>query len=216
MFLAGDAAHQYIPTGGYGMNTGIGDAVDLGWKLAAAVKGFAGPGLLASYERERRPVGYRNRLASERHTGVRLKIAELYQTERDPDALARGIAQLGNAENESWGIEFGYRYDGVLGDPVIYAPTTAPGARLPSTFLADGSALYDRLGPWFTLLRLGDADPSPLIDTAPVPLETVIVDDPAIAPIYEARLILVRPDTHVAWRGNACADGRAVWRQVLA
>ena len=216
VFLAGDAAHQYIPTGGYGMNTGIGDAVDLGWKLAAAVRGLAGPGLLASYERERRPVGYRNRLASERHTGVRLKIAELYQTERDPDALARGIAQLGNAENESWGIEFGYRYDGVSGDPVVYEPTTAPGARLPSTFLADGSALYDRLGPWFTLLRLGDADPSPLIDTAPVPLETVIVDDPAIAPIYEAKLVLVRPDTHVAWRGNACADGRAVWRQVLA
>ncbi len=216
VFLAGDAAHQYIPTGGYGMNTGIGDAVDLGWKLAAAVKGLAGPGLLASYERERRPVGYRNRLASERHTGVRLKIAELYQTERDPDALARGIAALGNAENESWGIEFGYRYDGVVGDPVVYEPTTAPGARLPSTFLRDGSALYDRLGSWFTLLRLGDADPSPLIDTAPVPLETVTVDDASIAPIYEAALVLVRPDTHVAWRGNACADGRAVWRQVLA
>ena len=135
VFLAGDAAHQYIPTGGYGMNTGIGDAVDLGWKLAAAVKGFAGPGLLASYERERRPVGYRNRLASERHTGVRLKIAELYQTERDPDALARGIAALGNAENESWGIEFGYRYDGVEGDPVIYAADDgarrAPAQHLP-------------------------------------------------------------------------------------
>jgi 2-polyprenyl-6-methoxyphenol hydroxylase-like FAD-dependent oxidoreductase len=215
VFLAGDAAHQYIPTGGYGMNTGIGDAVDLGWKLAAAVKGFAGPRLLASYENERRPVGYRNRLASERHTGVRLKIAELYQTERDPDALARGIAQLGNAENESWGIEFGYRYDGVDGHPVRYEPTTAPGARLPSTFLADGSALYDRLGPWFTLLRFGDADPSPLIDSAPVPLETVIVDDPAIAPIYQAKLVLVRPDTHVAWRGDACADGRDVWRKVL-
>ena len=111
------------------------------------MKGFAGPGLLDSYERERRPVGYRNRLASERHTGVRLKIAELYQNERDPDALGRGIAALGNAENESWGIEFGYRYDGVEGDPVVYQPTTAPGARLPSTFLADGSALYDRLGP---------------------------------------------------------------------
>ena len=180
------------------------------------MRGFAGPGLLDSYERERRPVGYRNRLASERHTGVRLKIAELYQNERDPDALARGIAALGNAENESWGVEFGYRYDGVLGDPVVYQPTTAPGARLPSVFLRDGSALYDRLGPWFTLLRFGDADPSPLIDTSPVPLETVIVDDPAIAPIYEAKLVLVRPDTHVAWRGNACADGRAVWRQVLA
>ncbi len=136
------------------MNTGIGDAVDLGWKLAATLKGFAGAGLLESYERERRPVGHRNRLASERHTGVRLKIAELYQNERDPEALARGIAALGNAENESWGIEFGYRYDGVEGDPVVYAPTTAPGARLPSTFLHDGTALYDRLGPWFTLLRL--------------------------------------------------------------
>ena len=136
-----------------------------------------GKGLLESYARERRPVGYRNRLASERHTGVRIKIAELYQNERDPEALARGIAALGNAENESWGIEFGYRYDGVEGDPVVYKPTTAPGARLPSTFLHDGSALYDRLGPWFTLLRFGDADPSPLIDAAPVPLETVIVDD---------------------------------------
>jgi 2-polyprenyl-6-methoxyphenol hydroxylase-like FAD-dependent oxidoreductase len=216
VFLAGDSAHQYIPTGGYGMNTGIGDAVDLGWKLAAAVKDYAEPGLLQSYERERRPVGYRNRLASERHTDVRLKIAELYKNERDPDALARSIAALGNAENESWGIEFGYRYDGVEDDPVVYQPTTAPGARLPSVFLQDGSALYDRLGRWFTLLRFGDADPSPLIDAAPVPVETVIVDDPLVAPIYEAKLVLVRPDTHVAWRGDYCDDGRAVWRQVLS
>jgi 2-polyprenyl-6-methoxyphenol hydroxylase-like FAD-dependent oxidoreductase len=215
VFIAGDAAHQYIPTGGYGMNTGIGDAVDLGWKLAATLKGWAGPGLLASYDRERRPVGLRNRLGSERHTGVRLKIAELYQTIADPDALGRAIAQLGNAENESWGLEFGYRYDGVDGDPVVYQPTTAPGARLPSTFLADGSALYDKLGPWFTLLRFGDADPSPLIDSAPAPLTTVIVDDPAVAPIYEAKLVLVRPDTHVAWRGNECCDGRSVWSKVL-
>jgi len=215
VFLAGDAAHQYIPTGGYGMNTGIADAVDLGWKLAATLKGFARPGLLASYESERRPVGLRNRRASERHTDVRIEIANLCQTVSDPDALARGIATLGNAENESWGIELGYRYDGVEGDPVLYRPTTAPGARLPSVFLHDGSALYDRLGPWFTLLRFGDADPSPLIDAAPAPLEMVIVDDPSIAPIYEARLVLVRPDTHVAWRGNACRDGGAVWAQVL-
>lgn len=216
VLLAGDSAHQYIPTGGYGMNTGIGDAIDLGWKLAATVRGYAGPTLLDSYDRERRPVGYRNRRASERHTDVRLKIAELYKNESAPDALARGIAALGNAENESWGIEFGYRYDGVETDPVAYQPTTAPGARLPSVFLRDGSALYDHLGPWFTLLRFGDADPSPLIDASPVPIETVIVDDPSIAPIYEAKLVLVRPDTHVAWRGNGCDDGHAVWRQVLS
>jgi hypothetical protein len=216
VFLAGDSAHQYIPTGGYGMNTGIGDAVDLGWKLAAVVRGHAGADLLRSYDRERRPVGYRNRLASERHTDVRLKIAELYRNERDPGALARAIAALGNAENESWGIEFGYRYDGVEPNPTIYEPTTAPGARLPSVFLDDGSALYDRLGRWFTLLRFGDADPSPLIDSAPVPLETVIVGDSAVAAIYETKLVLVRPDTHVAWRGDRCDDGRAVWRQVLS
>lgn len=215
VFLAGDAAHQYIPTGGYGMNTGIGDAVDLGWKLAATLEGFATPGLLASYERERRPIGYCNRLASERHTGVRLKIADLYQNERDPDALAHAIAALGNAENESWGIEFGYRYDGVASDPIVYQPTTAPGTRVPSVFLPDGSALYDRLGPWFTLLRFGDADPSSLIDAARTPLRVVTLDEPALAPIYEAKLVLVRPDTHVAWRGNECADGNAVWAQVL-
>ena len=215
VFLAGDAAHQYIPTGGYGMNTGIGDAVDLGWKLAATVKGWATKGMLESYTRERRPVGLRNRLGSERHTGVRLKIAELYQNIADPDALGRAIAALGNAENESWGLEFGYCYDGVEGDPVVYEPTTAPGARLPSVFLRDGSALYDKLGPWFTLLCFGDADPSPLIDSAPAPLTTVIVDDHAIAPIYQARLVLVRPDTHVAWRGNDCQDGKAVWDKVL-
>ena len=215
IFLAGDSAHQYIPTGGYGMNTGIGDAIDLGWKLAAVVRGYAGRSLLESYERERRPVGHRNRLASERHTDVRLKIAELYKNERDLDALGRGIAALGNAENESWGIEFGYRYDGVEPKPTVYEPTTAPGARLPSVVLRDGSFLYDRLGPWFTLLCFGGADPSPLIDEARAPLETVIVDDPAIAPIYEARLVLVRPDTHVAWRGDRCDDGAAVWQKVL-
>jgi 2-polyprenyl-6-methoxyphenol hydroxylase-like FAD-dependent oxidoreductase len=215
VFLAGDAAHQYIPTGGYGMNTGIGDAIDLGWKLAATLNGFGSDDLLASYDRERRPVGLRNRLASERHTGVRLKIAELYEKEHDHHALGRAIAALGNAENESWGIEFGYRYDGVEPDPEVYEPTTAPGARLPSIVLQDGTFLYDKLGPWFTLLCFGGADPAPLVDASPAPLATVVIDDPAVAPIYEAGLVLVRPDTHVAWRGTRCSDGREVWRQVL-
>ena len=81
VFLAGDAAHQYIPTGGYGMNTGIGDACDLGWKLAATLRGFGGPGLLASYDIERRPVGVRNRDGARRHTQVRGAIAKLYGAE---------------------------------------------------------------------------------------------------------------------------------------
>ena len=98
---------------------------------------------------------------------------------------------------------------------MVYQPTTAPGARLPSTFLSDGSALYDRLGPWFTLLHFGGADPSAVIDAAPAPLDVVYLDEPALAAIYETKLLLVRPDTHVAWRGNSCADGAAVWRGVL-
>src|SRR4029077_3605698 len=122
------------------------------------------------------PVGMRNRLGSERHTGVPLKIAELQQSERDPDALGPAIAALCNAENGSWGLEFGYRYDGADWDPLISRPSTAPGARLPSVFLHDGEALYDKLGPWFTLLCFGSADPSPVIDAAPAPLTTVVVD----------------------------------------
>ena len=73
VFLAGDAAHQYIPTGGYGMNTGIGDGCDIGWKLAAVLPGFGGTGLLASYDAERRPIGLRNREASRRHSHVRAR-----------------------------------------------------------------------------------------------------------------------------------------------
>src|SRR5215813_7646539 len=119
VFLAGDAAHQYIPTGGYGMNTGIGDACDLGWKLAAVLHGFGGPGLLAAYEAERQPVGLRNREASHRHTKVRGEIAALYRAdlmaagptgEAARAEAARRIAALGNAENESFGIELGYAY----------------------------------------------------------------------------------------------------------
>jgi 2-polyprenyl-6-methoxyphenol hydroxylase-like FAD-dependent oxidoreductase len=169
-FLVGDAAHQYIPTGGYGMNTGIGDACDLGWKLAALVRGFGGPGLLEAYDSERRPVGLRNRQASGTHSEVRMAIAQAYaeagssvddfspEADGRRTALSARIEALGNAENESYGIELGYAYPRspivcaetdaeISDDPVRYIPTTAPGARLPSILLADGSALFDRLGP---------------------------------------------------------------------
>ena len=82
VLLAGDAAHQYVPTGGYGMNTGIGDACDLGWKLAAMLHGYGGPRLLASYELERRPVGVRNCDAARRHSEVRAEIAAVYRSRR--------------------------------------------------------------------------------------------------------------------------------------
>src|SRR5215472_11132167 len=175
VFLAGDAAHQYIPTGGYGMNTGIGDACDLGWKLAAVLHGFAAPGLLASYDAERRPIGQRNLAASRRHNQVRAEIAAVYCPELIAAGLAgdaaraeagRRVAAIGNAENESFGIELGYAYRDspvicsepgaeVPSDPLRYVPTTAPGVRMPSVVMGDGTPIFDLLGPWFTLACFG-------------------------------------------------------------
>ncbi len=228
VLLAGDAAHQYIPTGGYGMNTGIGDAFDLSWKLAAIMLGFGGPDLIASYEQERRPVGLRNRQASAWHNEVRGKIAALYGDhlndlneagELARQTVAQSIRDLGNAENECRGIEFGYVYHGssIVSDEevetsdsfVLYHPTTAPGARLPSTFLTNGTAIYDLLGTWFTVLAFADADPSRLLEAASVigmPLKVVRVTDSDLLPIYQVGLVLVRPDQHVAWRGNRIED----------
>lgn len=234
VWLAGDATHQYIPTGGYGMNTGVGDAVDLGWKLAAMVQGWGGPRLLESYEAERLPVGIRNRAASARHLSIRTAIAAAYtprihedspRGEKARQALGEKILELGNLENEALGIEIGYRYDD---SPVTcredgpapaqemerYHPSTWPGVRVPSLFLADGRAILDLLGPGFTLLRFADADVSGLEKAAAsrgVPLEVLDVRDELAARLYQRRLVLVRPDQHVAWRGDAApADPGAV------
>lgn len=229
VLLAGDAVHQYIPTGGYGMNTGIGDAFDLGWKLAAAIQGFGGPELISSYEIERRPVGLANCAGSGRHNDIRMAIAELYVPELFEDgeagAAARAdasvkIAEYGNAENESFGIELGYAYvgspivmngaeDRVSDDPIHYAPSTTPGARLPSVYLADGSNLYDHLGEWFTLLTFAHVDTSAIEDaarSAGVPLKPVKVDIRGHEQLYPDPALLVRPDQHVAWRGTPPVD----------
>jgi 2-polyprenyl-6-methoxyphenol hydroxylase-like FAD-dependent oxidoreductase len=230
VFLAGDAAHQYIPTGGYGMNTGIGDACDLGWKLAALVQGSGGPGLISSYEIERRPVGLRNRDASRRHNLVRVEIGKLYDTAIFAEGplgdsrrrwAGNEIGQIGNNENESWGIEFGYCYrdspivmhdaDSVPDDPLTYSPTTVPGARLPSVYLKDNRPLFDQLGPWFTIVNFGGHDASGFVEAARerhVPLKVLDLDEPNVAPIYGTDMILVRPDQHIAWRGRGPADRR--------
>jgi 2-polyprenyl-6-methoxyphenol hydroxylase-like FAD-dependent oxidoreductase len=229
VFLAGDAAHQYIPTGGYGMNTGIADACDLGWKLAARLHGFAGPTLLSSYDAERRPVGLRNREASKRHSETRRDIASLYHcglTALDPDGdmaradAGRRIASFGNAENESYGIEYGYAYPespiicaepeaDIPSDPLRYMPTTFPGVRMPSVVLGDHTPIYDRLGLWFTLVCAGTRPSGALVEAAArrsVLLDVLRLDEPDLIAVYGRRLMLVRPDQHIAWRGAACDD----------
>jgi 2-polyprenyl-6-methoxyphenol hydroxylase-like FAD-dependent oxidoreductase len=229
VFLLGDSAHQYIPTGGYGMNTGVGDAFDLAWKIAAIAQGWGGEPLLDSYDQERRPVGRRNREASGFHAATKARIAGLWPDDLDRpgpqgDALraeiGRRIAEIGNAENESLGIELGYRYDD---SPVIYAepgtpppvgeqryaPSTWPGARLPSLYLADGRALHDLLGPGFTLIAFNSAESGGFraaAATRRMPLKILALDDPHARSVLDREMLLVRPDHHVAWRGNAPSD----------
>jgi 2-polyprenyl-6-methoxyphenol hydroxylase-like FAD-dependent oxidoreductase len=228
-FLAGDAAHQYIPTGGYGMNTGIGDACDLGWKLAAVLHGFGGPSLLSSYDAERRQVGVHNREASKRHSETRRDIASVYHdglTALGADGdmarseAGRRIATFGNAENESYGIEYGYAYQespvicaereaDIPSDPLRYIPTTFPGVRMPSVVLKDYTPIYDRLGLWFTLVCIGVPPSAPLVEAAArrgAPLDVLRLDEPDLITVYGRRLMLVRPDQHIAWRGTACDD----------
>jgi 2-polyprenyl-6-methoxyphenol hydroxylase-like FAD-dependent oxidoreductase len=233
VFLAGDAAHQYVPTGGYGMNTGVGDAFDLGWKLGATLAGWGGPGLLACYDAERRPVGIRNRERSLFHAQNsaqwrKMCGPEYRQAGAAGDAnraeVGRAMVQLHGAENESLGIEFGYRYASPIiaaddappaaSDPVRYIATAEPGARAPSFYLDDGSALFDHFGRGFTLLRLGRSPPATdalaaAAGAAGVPLEIFEAPDDRVREVYERDLILVRPDGHVAWRGDALPDDAA-------
>lgn len=226
VLLAGDSAHQFIPTGGYGMNSGIADAAGLSWVLAAAIQGWGGDELLDAYDKERRPTAWWHLRAAERHMGVRGQIGEWYAqagdlTAEGPDAderrreLAAKIAGIGNAENESWGIEHGYRYDespiivheGDAGavDPLVYRPNTVPGARLPHVFIEDGVSIQDRLGRYFTLVTFDGSDGAEVLEAArtrEVPLEVLTLDRPDLRPIYERTYLLVRPDQHIAWRGD--------------
>ena len=227
VFLAGDAVHLVIPTGGLGMNSGVGDAVDLSWKLAATLKGWGGPALLQSYETERRAVGSYNVSASRYATlGRRKWRSQIGPNIRDntPEgAAARAhVAAIADIEqrksNEMIGAELGYFYVSPLiasepGDPppydfIEYTPSTQPGVRLPHVWLDDGTAMQDKIGDGYTLLRLGGtaADASALLKAFAAlgaPFTVLDVPDSSARDVYGRDLILLRPDMHIAWRGNA-------------
>lgn len=233
VFLAGDAAHLFPPTGGVGMNTGIGDAVDIGWKLAGVLQGWGGPDLLASYEIERKPIAVRNSVISANNSD---KI-DMVMDETPPEieeASPRGEAVRAEVaakirwmarQFDSAGTHLGYRYttspvivpDGTPeppDDPRKVVPSTWPGSRLPHAFLgadtsARGESLIDRVGRDWVLFETGTADGGPLAAALCV-LGAAVVrdrqDDPRIAAVLERSLVLVRPDGHVAWRGDALPD----------
>jgi len=227
VLLAGDSAHLVIPTGGLGMNTGVGDAHDLAWMLAGTLQGWGGPKLLEAYATERRQIGIRNVTGSGYAAGGRRTWRGLWQpwiAERTPEGAAlreqmRAIADVEQRKtNEQLGTECGYRYidtsllckeDGEGPDPnnVKYVPSTWPGARVPHVWLDDGSALQDHLGRGYTLLRLGNnpADTSALeaaMRATGAPFAVLRIADTQVRALLERDLLLLRPDLHVAWRGD--------------
>ena len=235
VFLAGDAAHLVIPTGGLGMNTGVGDAFDLSWKLAATLRGWGGDNLLGAYEHERRQVGDRNVGASRYASIGRRKWRSMYRpniAENTPEGrqnreILASVAEVEQRKtNEMIGAEMGYRY---VDSPIImdipggpehlfreYVPTTWPGARLPHVWLDDGTAMQDHIpADGYTLLKLGQtrAETAGLEQAlrafgAPV----AVMDVPAqiARDIYGFDLILLRPDMHIVWRGQQPPDDCAL------
>jgi hypothetical protein len=225
VFLLGDAVHLFTPTGGLGYNTAIEDAVNLGWKLAAVIKGWGGANLLASYETERRKVALRN-------TGYARYFADsignfLASPELEDDtpagnkARANAALYLNRHAREEFnipGITFGARYDGspiIASDGTtpppdranIYIPTATPGGRAPHAWLSDGRSLYDALGFELSLLRLGPRPPdvAPFMEAARargLPLTVIDRREKELRDLYAADLALIRPDQIVAWRGD--------------
>ncbi|MGW5422815.1 FAD-dependent monooxygenase [Streptomyces sp. NPDC003943] len=231
VFLAGDAAHTLSPSGGFGMSTGVCDAADLGWKLAAALAGWAGPGLLDSYETERRPIavaGVDEAARNLRRTQERrISPALLDDTplgERARAALGRELAASDvRREFDRPEMHFAYRY----ASPVVAVEplhpvgpagpgaadggalnrSTAPGTRAPHVWLGPGRSTLDLFGHEFVLLDLGDDEGEPSATVRAfaerrVPLRVVRCADPEAVRRYEQPYVLVRPDGHVAWRGT--------------
>jgi 2-polyprenyl-6-methoxyphenol hydroxylase-like FAD-dependent oxidoreductase len=225
VFLAGDAAHQNHPSGGFGLNTGMGDIDDLGWKIAATLQGWGGPALLDSYEVERRPVGLRNiNQAYTGHADNRDRPSHPDIAKDTPEgaaARARMREQILSSQPAmvlTDGIALGYRYDpspivwpdGTPPTPdtiSLYVPTARPGSRAPHAWIAEGKSTVDLFGGGFVLLRFDGAPETSAIETAfagrKVPLETVAIANPEIAQLYANKLVLVRPDGHVAWRSDS-------------
>jgi 2-polyprenyl-6-methoxyphenol hydroxylase-like FAD-dependent oxidoreductase len=225
VFLAGDAAHTTSPTGGHGLNTGLGDITGLGWMLAAALNGWGGERLLDAYGEERRPVAIRNCASSTRNFANWLgggdAASVLDDTPEGAQSRARIGAQMSASLTEEWystGIGLGYRYDnspvivpdGTAPTPdevSVYVPTARPGHRAPHAWLADGFSTIDLFGHGFTLFDFGAASSDvarfeAAAATSATPLTVTPIADPAIAELYQRRLVLVRPDGHVAWRGD--------------
>jgi 2-polyprenyl-6-methoxyphenol hydroxylase-like FAD-dependent oxidoreductase len=231
VFLAGDAAHLYTPLGGLGMNAGIGDAMNLGWKIAAAYEGWAGPRLLDSYETERRPIGVRNSQLGIHCTKFMDTWVPPANMEDDTPEAAQARAAFGakvmdddHIQYRSVGLQLGERYDT---SPVVwppdspappdpwdtYEPLDRPGSRAPHFWLAKDRSVFDEAGKGFMLLDFGAPDTALRLAQAArlrgVPMKVLAVDR-APDKLYCHKAVLIRPDQHIAWHGNTVDDALAV------
>ena len=227
VFLAGDACHLHPPFGGYGMNMGIADGVDLGWKMAAVLQGWGGPKLLDSYEPERRPV---HEYVMDEAVANHSTLANHLKRDGIEDATEAGAAVRRDVgvriqaakvrEFNTLGVVLGYRYEN---SPVIvddgteppardflnYVPSAHPGCLAPHAWMHDGTSLYDHFGRGFTLLATDGANMAEIdrvreaARAADVPLKVLRPEERVLADLYQARYTLIRPDQHVAWRGSS-------------
>lgn len=229
-FICGDAAHLWMPYAGYGMNAGIADAANLAWLLGACLQGWADPAILDAYEAERLPITEQvSHFAMDmagKVLGQRRAVPdEIEQPGAEGDAVRKRVGQAAYDLNVQQyccgGLNFGYFYDR---SPIIiydgaeqpaytmadFTPSTTPGCRLPFSRLSDGRPVYDAFGPGYTLLRLdSEIVVAPFVKAmrdGGVPIEVVDVQAGYSNDLYDRKLIVVRTDQHVAWRGDAVPD----------
>jgi 2-polyprenyl-6-methoxyphenol hydroxylase-like FAD-dependent oxidoreductase len=235
VFIAGDAAHIWVPYAGYGMNAGIADATNLSWLLAAHLNGWAPSGILDAYEAERLPITDQvSRFAmTHAEAEIRRRSAVPATIEDAGPEGSRARAEIGNEayainvqQYACAGLNFGtyydrspiIAYDGAACPPYTmasYTPSIVPGCRTPHLWLGEKKSLYDALGAEFTLLRLHQAiDVAPLLAAAErrrMPLAVLDIDATDAADVYSRKLVLSRPDQHIAWSGDTLpADSLAL------
>ena len=240
VFLAGDAAHLWVPYGGYGMNAGIADAINLSWLLAARLQGWGDDAILDAYEAERLPITEQVSRFAVEHAAkmVKARRAVPQNIEEDSPEGEAVRAEMGHKAYElnvqqfcCGGLNFGYYYSGspiLAQDPHELAPaytmgafteSTVPGCRAPHFWLADGRSLYDAFGPAYTLLRF---DPRTKVSTLVaaagekrMPLAVLDIDAKRIPKAYRHKLLLCRSDQHVAWRGDSVPQDAAALVKLL-
>ncbi|MEO6031251.1 MAG: FAD-dependent oxidoreductase, partial [Burkholderiaceae bacterium] len=227
VFLAGDAAHLWVPYAGYGMNAGIADALNLSWLLAARLQGWASEDILDAYEAERQPITDQVSRFAMDHAQKMMKARRAVPPEIEApgphgDALRAEVGREAYDLNVQQfccaGLNFGYFYTGspiIVADdetPPDYAmgsftPSTVPGCRAPHIWLRDGSSLYDAFGPGYTLMRLDPTiDTSGLLAAAHarrIPLVQLDLSNEDVPDAYRHKLLMCRPDQHIAWRADA-------------